>query len=302
MSSISTKPFALGTVQWGLGYGIANRHGQPSEEVVARILSRAREKGVRELDTARAYGDSEAVIGRLVGNDSYWHVVTKLDGDVAAVTTEREALARTHASVEASLAALRRPRLDTLLLHVAAHRTAFNGAIWRALLKLRSDGVIGRLGVSTNSPSEAFAALASDGVEVLQVATNLLDQRLLRSGFFARAVAAGTHVYVRSVYLQGVAFFAPGHLPPYLAPLAEPLAQLDTAARARGVTRAELFFGFARGIEGATLVIGCETEEQGARNLELLASPPLDLAEAAALGASVPALDDTVLTPSMWSR
>ena len=95
----------LGTVQWGLRYGVANRLGQPSLAEVARIIACARAAGVHALDTARAYGQSEDIIGKLVGADAYWTVWTKLDPSASSNATAL-------ASLEASRTALSRPVLD----------------------------------------------------------------------------------------------------------------------------------------------------------------------------------------------
>ncbi len=54
----------LGTVQLGMDYGIANTAGKPDYEKSAGILDAALEGGINAFDTAAAYGDSEAVIGR----------------------------------------------------------------------------------------------------------------------------------------------------------------------------------------------------------------------------------------------
>ena len=45
---------ALGTAQFGMDYGIANRAGRVSQDEVASILTRARSEGIDTLDTAIA--------------------------------------------------------------------------------------------------------------------------------------------------------------------------------------------------------------------------------------------------------
>ena len=56
----------IGTVQLGLNYGIANNGGQPDEAKSFSMLRAAFENGITSLDTARAYGNSEDVIGRFL--------------------------------------------------------------------------------------------------------------------------------------------------------------------------------------------------------------------------------------------
>ena len=54
----------LGTVQFGLAYGINNDKGMPSFEESARIIDTALNEGIVSFDTARGYGESESVLGK----------------------------------------------------------------------------------------------------------------------------------------------------------------------------------------------------------------------------------------------
>ena len=69
----------LGTVQLGMNYGIANENGQPKEEQSMEMLGAALESGVNSLDTARAYGNSEDVLGHfLAGVENKPFITTKV--------------------------------------------------------------------------------------------------------------------------------------------------------------------------------------------------------------------------------
>ena len=48
---------ALGTVQFGLDYGVNNKRGKIPADEVFRILDKAAEAGIDTLDTAHAYGE-----------------------------------------------------------------------------------------------------------------------------------------------------------------------------------------------------------------------------------------------------
>lgn len=297
---MSGARLVLGGVQWGMPYGIANRDGPPDDGELARLLARAGAAGVRAVDTARAYGASEARVGALVPAD--WAVGTKLAPDLAPEgASAAEVRARGEASLAASRAALRRDRLDAVLLHRAAHRHAAGGAAWALLREERRAGRVARIGVSAASPAEAWTLLADPEVERIQVAGSLLDQRLLRGGFFARARARGVEVQVRSLFLQGAALLAPDALPPALAVLAGPLARIERWASARGWSRARVLVAFAAAaFPGASLVIGAERADQLEASLAALAGAPLTASEAAELAALVPPLPDDVLDPWRW--
>ena len=194
---------ALGTVQWGMAYGIANQSGQATAEDVAAMVAMARAAGVDTLDTARAYGSSEAVVGRaLAAERAQWRVVTKVDPAVVGEgDTPEQVEVATRASLQESLHHLGGEGLDLVLLHRPEHRTAAEGAAWRTLRAAQRAGQIGHIGVSATCPETAEAAVIVPEVEVMQVATSLLDRRLVTRGFFERAQQAQVEVHVRSVFL-----------------------------------------------------------------------------------------------------
>jgi aryl-alcohol dehydrogenase-like predicted oxidoreductase len=290
----------LGTAQWGLVYGIANRTGVPAPAAIARILARARDAGITTLDTARAYGQSEAILGELVGEDPGWTIVTKIpplglegaDAVAAADATRR--------AMDASLGALRRVRLDAVLLHDPGDRTVAAGAAWRVLCEGRASGVIGRLGISARNPAEAIRALDAEDVDVVQVAMSLFDSRLVRAHFVERARAAGKHVFIRSVFLQGVAHLSPDALAPHLEPLRPVLAAIARWAQPRHMTPAEACLLYVRDTCPLPVVLGMETEAQLEANIRTWARSELAPAELADLAAQVPDLPEAVVDPSKW--
>ena len=103
---------ALGTVQFGLNYGIANLAGQVGLTEAQAILSHARKCGLDTLDTAVNYGDSEQRLGEIGVTD--WQVISKLPAlpeqcDDVATSVRNQ--------VQASLERLRNTKLQGLLLH-----------------------------------------------------------------------------------------------------------------------------------------------------------------------------------------
>lgn len=288
---MSAAGLALGTVQWGLNYGIANSTGRPTAESVRDLLVLARAAGVRFLDTARAYGDSERVIGETTAGDGFWSIVTKLAPD--AVTPEQAA-----ASLDASRQALRRKTLDAVLLH----RWITKSAVWDVLRRERDGGRIERLGASATDPDEAWEMLADPDVGVIQVATSLFDQRLRRAGYFERAAGAGKAVFVRSVFLQGAAHLPPDRLPPHLDGLAETAISARTWAADRGQGVAVPFLAFAATLPGVWVLLGCESVGQLTANLRDWDVAKQLGGEVGSLAASIPDLPADVLNPVRWPK
>ena len=77
MSNNYIHKLGLGTVQFGLDYGISNLSGQTSTQGVKEILQCALQNNIMTIDTANTYGTSEETIG-LFNNDSLaYNIVTK---------------------------------------------------------------------------------------------------------------------------------------------------------------------------------------------------------------------------------
>jgi aryl-alcohol dehydrogenase-like predicted oxidoreductase len=307
-SQMRTKQanLVLGTAQLGAAYGAANAIGVVSEAGAVDLVQAATNAGIRDIDTARAYGDAERRVGLALQDRSGANVVTKLSpladvppGDAA------KAVAAAEASLAASRQALGRNTLQTFLLHRAAHRLEWNGAVWRLLVAERKRGGIEKLGVSVQTPAEALAALADPDVVHIQMPYNLLDRRWSDVIAALRARPDLT-VHVRSVLLQGLLTGLPHARWPKIPGadrdrVLSPLAALAQQLGRNSLT--DLCIAFVRAqdwIDG--IVIGIETLEQLERNLALFREPPLRPEECELVHSTIPALPDALLDPAQWSR
>jgi aryl-alcohol dehydrogenase-like predicted oxidoreductase len=292
----------LGSAQWGMPYGIANRVGQPEPAEVERILGRASAAGIDTIDTARAYGASEELIGELLGGRRGWTIVTKLPPIFADGCSAETGRGRARRALDESRRALRREQLDTLLLHDPRDRDAQGGLLWEFLLEQRARGLVGRLGISARTLGDAEAVLGDPTVEVVQVAASLLNQRPIRSGYLTAARDRGKSLYIRSVYLQGVAYLRPEELPPHLEPLKDVLPVIERWARLHGLTVPETFLLFMRDWTTERLVIGLESASQLEENLRAWERRDLESQALGALAARIPQLPEMILNPAQWSR
>ena len=114
-----TPQLCLGTAQFGLAYGITNASGQVAEDVVAQLLAQAAGAGIRWLDTAQAYGNAEAVLGRQMPATHPFRLISKLPAQPQPVFNPQDA----QPWEEAFLASCQRlgvQRFEALLLHAPA--------------------------------------------------------------------------------------------------------------------------------------------------------------------------------------
>lgn len=296
---------AIGTAQFGMPYGIHNRTGQPSKTQIRQILDLALEAGVNVLDTARAYGDSEQILGDVLRREERGDglvIVTKL-GPLAEPLSVQDVRGRVGDSIRTSLCYLRLEQIPIYLLHRPEHLTAYGGAIVEELVRLREQGAIGHLGASVYTPEEAEQALSTEGIEAVQVPLNLFDHRLIRSGFLSRAHFRGVAVFVRSVFLQGLLLMEPEEVPAGLRdvlPFGQALRQMCAKT---GRTAAELALQFGLRQNGVTSVlVGVETIAQMQENLRLFDVSPLGPAVIKEVGERFGSVPEPLLDPRQWPK
>lgn len=231
---------AVGTVQFGLPYGIANRGGQTPRDAAAAILDRARAAGATILDTAIAYGESEAVLGDIAAARAGWRIITKLPG-LPPDLPRSEVGQWCRTMVQGSLARLATDHVEGLLLHRPEDLRGPNGqALAESLIDLRHQGLTRATGISIYGP-EDLDALLPDGpaaapipLDVVQGPTNVLDRRLESSGWSDRLSQAGTRIHLRSAFLQGLLLIPPADLPAQLSHAAADLIRWHDWLQATG--------------------------------------------------------------------
>lgn len=238
----------LGTVQFGLPYGVTNQAGQVPEEEVLRILDLAASSGIELLDTAQAYGTAESVLGRCWPEDMPRRLISKLAAGAGRQNWET--------SLIASLHRLQAPKLDGFLLHNASDLLAPDGEeLLNWLEDLRERGLVERIGVSIYEASE-LERLPLDRLQLVQLPLSVYDQRLIYDGTISKLKDLGIAVHVRSVFLQGLLLLPPHQWPDHLSPAfrvhhAQWLNDLNQVA----VSPLAGALGFVRACEGVEAVL-----------------------------------------------
>ena len=189
-----TEKMVLGTVQFGMDYGIANIKGRPKKKEVFDILDLAWEKGIRRFDTAPGYG-SEALLGEFItvnGIQDEAIVLTKIPSLYGVSDFKTDIIT----NLESSLMNLRSP-IDVLFLHnpVDSGLLLSNLQFFEILL---NDYPVSTLGVSVYETKEV-ESLAACLIELaFQFPFNVLDRR------FEQVSMPKSKRYARSIFLQGI--------------------------------------------------------------------------------------------------
>lgn len=204
----------LGTVQFGLEYGINNTTGIPSKENIKLILDLAYNNGINLLDTAEAYGDSQKKIGEYHNNSANkFNVITKFN------SISREFPKKIIDRVYENLEILNVDKLYCYMFHSFEDFENYFEKYRKDLLLLKNRGIIDNIGVSLYTNNELESVLKFDEISLVQLPFNLFDNDNKRGIILKKAKLKGIEIHTRSVFLQGLFFKSISQLGDKIKPL-----------------------------------------------------------------------------------
>ncbi len=278
-TGLRVSALAMGTVELGLDYGIRTpgHYGRPSTAEATRLVHAALAAGINFLDTARAYGQSEAVLGQALRG--------KREGVVLAtkVSTQRtdgstptgEALRRSMlSSLHESLTQLRTEWVDLWQIHnLDAALLAQSDLLAEMFEEVKQAGKVRWLGASTYGVDMPAAAVRCGHFDTVQVTYSVLDQRLA-DDVLPLAAAHNVGIVARSVLLQGALTERGDYLPDHLEPLRARSRRFRQAVAESGLdltpAQAALAFALHQPQLGAVLV-GVRSQQELREDLRAVA-------------------------------
>lgn len=191
---------ALGTAQFGLKYGIANQSGKINFLDVHKILKLANISNIDLIDTAIAYGDSEKIIGDIgIKNFKFVSKLPPLPKDCFDINSWVKE------NVNSSLKRLGVPSLYGLLIHKSENLLGDVGKkLIEALRIVKLNGLVQKIGISIYDPSECEQVLRITRFDIVQAPLNMIDRRLVSSGWLSKLHSEKIEIHTRSVFLQGL--------------------------------------------------------------------------------------------------
>jgi aryl-alcohol dehydrogenase-like predicted oxidoreductase len=194
---LKSHKIILGTVQFGLTYGINNNHGKPSDEEVFKVLQCASENGITILDTAEAYGNASELIGKFHINSSY-----RFDINTKFIFDKKNSILR---QADSSRTKLNIDYINTFFFHDYNDFTLFPELL-TDLKKLKETGIIKKTGISVYDNGQLQTAINNIDIDVIQLPFNLLDNHQKRGELLYLAKSRNKEIHIRSVFLQGLFF------------------------------------------------------------------------------------------------
>lgn len=192
---------ALGTVQFGMDYGI-NSGIKVEQNEVLKIVNLARKSGIKLIDTAQLYGSSEKVLGNV--NTVDFDIVTKSRAFEQDIINENEANLVIN-DLDHSLKLLKQKSLYAFLVHHGEDLLKPGGEmIFNKLQILKEQGLVKKIGFSAYIDNQLIKIIERFDIDIIQLPMNILDNRLINNGLLNKLYTRGIEIHTRSVFLQGL--------------------------------------------------------------------------------------------------
>lgn len=293
----------LGTVQFGLDYGVFNTP-KKDEEYCIKCLDYATQNGIRAIDTATAYGTAEEVTGRFlkkktISRDKIW-ISTKFLPNILDDYESKDYRQIIKENLEKSLETLHLDYVDAYFLH--SSRYAFRPDILEALSYVQKDGLARKVGVSVYNPDEALECYKSPFVDYIQAPYSLFDHRMEQNGVFNKNIMGKCSVDVRTAFIKGLIRLEIEEVPDYLTNAKPILKELDRICKKTGYSRIDLAMGYIKRQHNINhLVFGIRNLEQLKQDINSFEKEiPIEIFDE--IDEKFKNIDADIVVPSLWKK
>lgn len=300
---MSIKRICLGTVQFGLDYGINNKKGKPKIDEVHKILDYALEKGIEIFDTANAYGDSEERLGEYIQK-------RKLEKDIKVVSKLKPNLfqfdktnieSTVKKEVRKSLSKLKISHLEGYLLHTPSDMY-LDGMI-EILNNIKKEGFIKNIGVSVYEIEDAIEAAKNEKIDFIQLPYNIFDQRVDKSEVYEFAKKNDIKIFARSPFLQGLLNMDLNEVPINLELAKEYMKKLDNIISEFDISKEEAAIMFAFSNKNNDyIVFGIDDIDQLKKNIDIIENLEIKKAFVKEIQKNFLDVEKSIIFPSLWSK
>jgi uncharacterized protein len=248
----------IGTVQFGIPYGINNSRGKVHQEDVAKILLTAHNHGINKLDTSYAYGDSESTLGKVTSeNNLDFLIISKIPP--TSSTAEQ--------IIDESLSRLHLKKLYGYLIHDFDSYLDKPG-IWEELTELKNQAKVSKIGFSLYTTDQLEYLLTHEiKFDLLQFPYNILDRSFYP--YLEGLKKRNVEIHVRSVFLQGLFFKDVNLISGKLESLLKYLMKIHSFCAENNISIEEMALNYVLHnpyIDG--VLIGVDCIEQLERNID----------------------------------
>ena len=205
----------LGSANFNQIYGITKNFIKKKE--IKRSFNLALKNNIRIIDTSPFYNKSEKIIG-LLNNDKF-KIISKIP-KIPRNIKKKNIKKWVKLKVSNSLKNLKIKKFECLLLHNVDSLLSKNGnEIYKNIKNMKTIGLTNKIGISIYDFNILDKILKKFKFDLIQAPFNILDQRLVTTGWLKKLKKRKIKVYVRSIFLQGILLLKHNQLPEKLKKL-----------------------------------------------------------------------------------
>lgn len=304
MSLDKTQKLVLGTVQFGLKYGVNNQLGKPSLSKSLEILKYAYDTKILTFDTAFSYGDAEEILGQFVVKNKLANkikIISKLKPNILDDETKDKTYNIVHWEIEKTLNKLNLKSLEGYLFHTPAY--IYNHDLVKAMRQCKKEGLIQNFGVSVYEEKDALYAVKTAKVDYIQVPYSVFDQRLDKTDFFKIAQKNKVRVFARSAFLQGLILMPDTKIPSHLKEAKQYLKTFDAIIGKYHFSRIEAALLFSLSHNGIDdVVFGVDTLSQLKQDINISNQNLDKFKKCREELQSLQSIKKSIIFPSLWKK
>ncbi len=291
----------LGTVQFGMNYGIRGQK-QPSLEDAVKMLDCATQNGIEAIDTAHSYGTAEDVVGAFLKQKTIprekLFISSKFHPNMLDEVSPKDYQKVIQENLEMQLKRLHTNYLDAYLFH--SSRYAFNDGMLEAMFQVKQQGKTKHCGVSVYYPDEAKKCIESPFVDFMQLPFSIFDQRMAKEGVLNPQNKVDIHS--RSAFIQGLILMKEAEVPPFLEKAKPIVRKIDDLCQKYQVSRISLAINFVKQFDAIShLVFGVDNIAQLKENIEIFdASFPKEILQD--ISKEFENIETNIIMPSLWVK
>lgn len=200
----------LGSVQFGLSYGISNSAGQPSRDTVFETLDTAWDCGIRILDSAQAYGQANSIIS------DYHQCQEKRFFIINKIMRHPEDPEKVLSSLSREMDMLKIDKFHCIMIH---HARSVPHSLTDSFFEILKDRFTNLVGLSIETPDEYHMLKNRFSFNIVQLPLNIFNQKFIHDSFLEELKKNHVEIHARSAFLQGLALGNPALSPAYLESL-----------------------------------------------------------------------------------
>ena len=199
----------LGSANFDQIYGVKKNFIKRTE--IKKLFDIAQKNKIKIIDTSPLYNKSEKIIGLL--NNNRFKIISKIPQKPKNIEKKniKEWLIK---NVMVSLKNLKIKKFECLLLHDSNSLLGeYGNEIYNNMISVKKNGLTNKIGISIYDFNTLNKILNKFKIDLIQAPLNILDQRLVKTGWLRKLKKKKIEVYARSIFLQGILLLKYNRLP-----------------------------------------------------------------------------------------